>query len=120
MRVGVPLTDLFCRPKHNTRADGPSNWSGCGDRRSPRWEMRDRELPAELRARPRQLKGSVTVRVALVSCVKEKRPFAAPACDLYTSQLFRALREYAISRADDWYVLSAEYGLLRPDQTVAP
>jgi hypothetical protein len=62
----------------------------------------------------------VTVRVALVSCVKAKRTSAAPAGDLYTSQLFRALRAYAVTHADAWYVLSAEHGLLRPDQVVAP
>ena len=52
------------------------------------------------------------------SSVKAKRTFAAPASDLYTSQLFRALRGYAIGHADAWYVLSAEHGLLRPDQVV--
>ena len=62
----------------------------------------------------------MTTRVALVSCVKAKRTSAAPASDLYTSQLFRALRAYAIAHADAWYVLSAEHGLLRPDQLVAP
>jgi hypothetical protein len=63
---------------------------------------------------------SMTTRVALVSCVKAKRPSAAPAGDLYTSRLFLALRAYAVARADAWYVLSAEHGLLRPDQIVAP
>jgi len=58
--------------------------------------------------------------VALVSCAKAKRTSAAPAGDLYTSQLFRGLRAYAVAHADAWYVLSAEHGLLRPDQVVAP
>jgi len=58
--------------------------------------------------------------VALVSCVKAKRPSATAARDLYTSPLFLALRAYAITHADAWYVLSAEHGLLRPDQVVAP
>jgi hypothetical protein len=57
-------------------------------------------------------RGIRTTRVALVSCVKAKRTSAAPASDLYTSQLFRALRGYAIGHADAWYVLSAEHGLL--------
>jgi cytoplasmic iron level regulating protein YaaA (DUF328/UPF0246 family) len=30
------------------------------------------------------------------------------------------LRRYAETHSDDWYILSAEYGLLRPDQVVAP
>jgi hypothetical protein len=52
--------------------------------------------------------------------VKSKRTSAAPAGDLYISPLFRALRAYAIANADKWYILSAEHGLLRPDQVVAP
>jgi hypothetical protein len=59
-------------------------------------------------------------RVALVSCVKSKRPTAAPACDLYTSALFTKMRDYAKTNADTWYILSAEHGLLSPDQIVAP
>jgi hypothetical protein len=59
-------------------------------------------------------------RVALVSCVKSKRSSPAPAADLYTSALFRGLREYAEANADAWYILSAEHGLLRPDQVIAP
>src|SRR5512147_3143165 len=58
--------------------------------------------------------------IALVGCVKTKRRSASPAGDLYTSPLFRALRHYALAQADAWYILSAEYGLLRPDQVVQP
>ena len=60
------------------------------------------------------------MRVALVSCVKAKLPTPAPAGDLYTSQLFRGLRRYATTHSDRWFILSAEYGLLRPDEVVAP
>src|SRR5690606_19437005 len=59
-------------------------------------------------------------RVALVSCVKSKRASAAPASELYTSQLFRSLRGYAEANADTWYILSAAHGLLRPTQVVEP
>ncbi|MEX2375578.1 MAG: DUF6884 domain-containing protein [Dehalococcoidia bacterium] len=59
-------------------------------------------------------------RVALVSCVKSKRASAAPASDLYTSQLFRSLRGYAEATADRWYILSAEHGLLGPDVVISP
>ena len=59
-------------------------------------------------------------RIALVSCVKQKRSSAAPARDLYISELFRGLRRYAEARAGAWYILSAEHGLLHPDQVVAP
>ncbi len=62
----------------------------------------------------------MATRVALVSCVKQKRDSAASARDLYLSQLFRSLRQYAEMHADAWYVLSAEHGVLRPDQVVEP
>ena len=62
----------------------------------------------------------VATRIALVSCVKKKRGSAAFARDLYLSQLFRGLRCYAESHADVWYILSAEHGLLKPDQIVEP
>lgn len=60
------------------------------------------------------------VRIALVSCVKKKQSRSAQARDLYTSQLFRSLRKYAEKHAEVWYVLSAEHGLLRPEQVVEP
>jgi len=58
--------------------------------------------------------------IALVSCVKAKRPAPSPAHDLYTSHLFRALRGYAEAIADRWYILSAEHGLVDPDRILAP
>jgi hypothetical protein len=62
----------------------------------------------------------MTHRVALVSCVKSKRPDPAPAMDLYTSALFDGFRAYAEANTDSWYILSAEYGMLHPDEVVAP
>jgi hypothetical protein len=59
-------------------------------------------------------------RIALVSCVKTKASAPSPAKDLYVSPLFRGLRRYAESNADAWFILSAEHGLLHPDQIVAP
>jgi uncharacterized HhH-GPD family protein len=55
-----------------------------------------------------------------VSCVKQKRGAAAPARDLYVSELFRGSRRYAETHADTWYILSAEYGVVRPDQVIEP
>lgn len=60
------------------------------------------------------------LKVALVSCVKSKRKSAAEAQDLYTSSLFKSMRRYAESAADDWYILSAEYGVLNPNSVVEP
>ncbi len=62
----------------------------------------------------------MSYRVALVSCVKSKRAVPSPAKDLYTSPLFRGFRRYAESNADKWYILSAKYALLSPDDAIAP
>jgi hypothetical protein len=62
----------------------------------------------------------MTTRVALVSCVKTKRKSAVAAKDLYISQLFMGMRRYAEQNADAWYILSAEHGVLQPDQVIAP
>jgi cytoplasmic iron level regulating protein YaaA (DUF328/UPF0246 family) len=62
----------------------------------------------------------VPTQIALVACVKTKRESATHARDLYLSQLFRATRRYAEKYADDWYILSAKYGLLSPGDVVEP
>jgi hypothetical protein len=59
-------------------------------------------------------------RICLVSCVSEKLDHASPACDLYTSDLFRKAQRYAIERADQWFILSAEHGLVTPEAVTAP
>ena len=62
----------------------------------------------------------MATRVALIPCGKHKRDSASPARDLYQSQLFRGLRHYAETHADAWYILSAQHGVLRPEQVVEP
>jgi len=56
----------------------------------------------------------------LVSCVRQKREQASAARDLYVSALFRKARRYAEASGCPWFILSAEYGLVAPDQVVAP
>ena len=58
--------------------------------------------------------------IALVSCVKQKAARPAAARDLYTSALFKKMRQYAETTADTWYILSAQYGLVHPDTVIAP
>ena len=58
--------------------------------------------------------------IALISCVKSKRQVPCAAKDLYISTLFQGMRRYAERHADDWYILSAEHGLLHKEQVVAP
>lgn len=56
----------------------------------------------------------------LIGCVKKKLATPAAAKDLYTSPLFRRGRAYAERSGVPWFILSAEHGLVRPDQEMAP
>jgi len=62
----------------------------------------------------------MTQWTAFVSCTKAKRAVPCAARDLYISPLFRGLREYAESSADRWFILSAKYGILGPEEIVEP
>ena len=59
-------------------------------------------------------------RIGLVSCVKSKRSNASPAADLYTSAYFRKMRRHVERTCDEWRIISALYGLVRPDQVIEP
>lgn len=56
----------------------------------------------------------------LVSCVKTKRTTRAAAKDLYVSPWFRKARAFVEETGDPWRILSAEYGLLHPDEEIRP
>lgn len=58
--------------------------------------------------------------VLLVGCVKSKRPQAAPARDLYTSTLFARRRRYAERSGAPWFVVSSRWGLVTPEEVIAP
>jgi hypothetical protein len=58
--------------------------------------------------------------IGLVGCVKTKLPHSAPARELYVSPLFAGRRAAVEGRAERWFVLSSEYGLVEPDQVIAP
>ncbi len=62
----------------------------------------------------------MAARIALVSCVKTKATSKVPAKDMYLSPLFKGMRRYAEQNADAWYILSAEYGLLTPENVIDP
>ena len=62
----------------------------------------------------------MTKTVALVSCVSKKNKSPMPAGELYCSDLFEKMSAYAKKNADEWYILSAKYGLLSPDTVIAP
>jgi hypothetical protein len=52
--------------------------------------------------------------------VSRKSAQAAPARDLYRSELFRRRRRYAEATGRPWAILSAEHGLLDPDAVIEP
>ena len=88
-----------------------------GSRAQPtRTERADGGLPGE--AGPH---GShAASHLLLVTCVKEKLDRPAPARDLYTSALFKKERAYAEHSDLPWFILSAEHGLVAPDEWLAP
>ena len=58
--------------------------------------------------------------IVLVSCVKSKLPYAAPARELYTSAWFRKARNILEVSGARWFILSSVYGLVKPDAKLAP
>ena len=58
--------------------------------------------------------------ICLVACASKKRSAPAPAKDLYLSTLFEKSRAYAQIKSDNWFILSAKYGLLSPDALAEP
>ena len=58
--------------------------------------------------------------LCLVSCVKTKLDRPAPARELYRSDWFRKARAVVECRGWPWRILSARYGLVHPDETIAP
>ena len=58
--------------------------------------------------------------VYLVSCVGMKKRGTHPAKDLYDSPWFKKARAYVERQGGPWYILSAKYGLLDPDEKIPP
>jgi hypothetical protein len=59
-------------------------------------------------------------RIALVSCVKTKANRACSAGDLYTSAWFTKAKSLIERSGLDWFILSAEHGLVDPRMVIAP
>jgi hypothetical protein len=58
--------------------------------------------------------------IYLVSCVASKGEHVCEAKELYTSPLFKKMRQYAEKYAENWYILSTKYHLLRPEEVIEP
>lgn len=65
-------------------------------------------------------KAAIRRRIVVVACCGKKLPYAAPAKDLYQSELFRKSRRYAEQHGDQWLILSALHGVVYPDETIEP
>jgi hypothetical protein len=59
-------------------------------------------------------------RIGLVGCVKEKASGPRAAKDLYVSTLFAGRRGFVQRTCGEWWILSAEHGLVHPDEVIAP
>ena len=64
--------------------------------------------------------GTGRADLLLVTCVKSKLTVPAAAKDLYVSPLFTRQRAYAENRGLPWFILSAEHGLVAPEEWLAP
>lgn len=58
--------------------------------------------------------------ISIVQCVSKKRKTPQLARDLYTSSLFVNAARYAEKTSDEWYIISAKYGLVRPSDFIEP
>jgi len=58
--------------------------------------------------------------LVLVEDSRQQGSEPAAAAELFTGDVFRRARAYAKASGAPWFILSAEYGLLAPDQVVAP
>ncbi len=66
------------------------------------------------------MSSDVKADIVLVTCVKSKGTRPSAAKDLYTSTLFKKQRAYAERSGVPWFILSAEHGLVGPDEWLAP
>lgn len=58
--------------------------------------------------------------IGLISCASKKLSKLAKAKDLYSSPLFAKSRTFVEDNCDSWYILSAKYGLISPEETIKP
>ena len=58
------------------------------------------------------------ITIGLLACVKGKKVGHHKARDLYQSNLFKLGVEYLDLKTDDWYILSAKYGLVHQNQLI--
>jgi hypothetical protein len=61
------------------------------------------------------------LKVALVSCSKKKKGYACKAKEIYSeSTLFNKTASYVARKYFSWFIISAKYGLLNPEEVIEP
>jgi hypothetical protein len=61
------------------------------------------------------------LKIGFISCTKKKKGFSCPSEEMYSiSPLFQKAYSYCKDHYDKVYILSAKYGLLKPDQVIDP
>jgi len=58
--------------------------------------------------------------IGLIACCATKQENECYAKDMYISPLFRMSREWIEKQGVPWFILSAKYGLLNPEQKIEP
>jgi len=58
--------------------------------------------------------------IGLVACCKKKMNWAVPAGMMYRSPLFHFRSAFVEKTCDDWYILSAKYGLVHHNTVIEP
>lgn len=58
------------------------------------------------------------MKIGFVACAAKKHLGMWPAKDLYTSHLFQKAYSFAVKNCDSVFILSAKYGLVKPEQVI--
>lgn len=56
----------------------------------------------------------------IIACGSKKLSHPAKAKDIYVGSLFRGARRAAEATGLPWFIMSAKYGIIPPDQTIEP
>lgn len=60
-------------------------------------------------------------KICLIACASQKQSVAVPAHDLYQSDLYKkSVAWMKRHNFDDWFILSAKHGLVKPDTILSP
>ena len=60
------------------------------------------------------------MRIAIINCVNKKQLHAMEAQQLYVSMAFNIKVKFIKKHYNEWYILSAKYGIIHPTQVIEP